>query len=106
MMSTIETIAAKKEEMQQQTIDLQNIKRQSNVTTTTQNTDRLIYLQQIRFLLCQSCFWCASYVITSGCSSNNNSVLTFSTLIKKCPICKNAKIKSLPISHNEHYKFD
>ncbi len=55
MMSIIETIAAKKEKMQQQTIDLQNIKRQSNVTTT-QNTDRLIYLQQIRFLLCQSCF--------------------------------------------------
>jgi hypothetical protein len=106
MMSIIETIAAKKEKLQQQTIDLQNIKRQSNVTTTTQNTDRLIYLQQIRFLLCQSCFWCASYVITSDCSSNNNSVLTFSTLIKKCPICKNDKIKSLPISHNEHYKLD
>jgi hypothetical protein len=106
MMSTIETIAAKKEEMQQQTIDLQNIKRQSNVITT-QNTDRLICLQQIRFLLCPSCFWCASHVVGSDCSNNNNnSVLTFSTLITKCPICKNAKIKSLPISHNEHYKFD
>jgi hypothetical protein len=105
MMSTIETIAAKKEEMQQQTIDLQNIKRQSNVITT-QNTDRLICLQQIRFLLCPSCFWCASHVVGSDCSNNNNSVLTFRTLITKCPICKNAKIKSLPISHNEHYKFD
>ena len=104
-MSIIETISSKKEEMQQQTVDLQNIKRrQSNAT---QKTDRLIYLQQIHFLLCRSCFWCASHVIMSdGSNSNKNSVLTSSTLITKCPICKNDKIESLPISHNVHYKFD
>lgn len=99
MMSTIGKIAAKKEKIQQQSVDLQNIKRQSD--TTTQKTQRLIYLQKIRFLLCQSCFWCASLIIMSGCSSN---VLTSSTLIIKCPSCKNDKIESLPISHNEHYK--
>jgi RNase P subunit RPR2 len=87
MMPIIETIAAKKEKIQQQqSIDLQNIKTQSDATA--QKTDRLIYLQKIRFLLCQSCFWCASLIIMSGCSSN---VLTSSTLIIKCPSCKNDK---------------
>ena len=46
-------------------------------------------MTQMRFLLCHSCFWCASYI---GLSSN-----TKTTEFIKCIICKNGKIDSLLI---------
>jgi hypothetical protein len=45
------------------------------------------------FLLCGSCFWCASSLNLRGLSR-----------IFKCPICKYAFIKSMPIFENEVYK--
>jgi hypothetical protein len=42
--------------------------------------------RQIHFLLCESCFWCASYM-----SSKNIS-------IAKCPNCYSNKIEWMPIS--------
>ena len=48
---------------------------------------------QIHFLLCESCFWCA----TSYLSSKNVS-------IAKCPNCYNNKIKWMPISNIKLYK--
>jgi hypothetical protein len=44
---------------------------------------------KINFLLCESCFWCASYF------NNYRKVVT------DCPICGNKKIESMPISHDE-----
>jgi hypothetical protein len=45
-----------------------------------------------KFLLCRTCFWCASTY--------------FSTEVEECPSCNNNLIESLPISDNEDYKFD
>ena len=42
---------------------------------------------KINFLLCESCFWCASYL------NNYRKVVT------NCPICGNKNIESMPISH-------
>jgi rRNA maturation endonuclease Nob1 len=44
---------------------------------------------KINFLLCESCFWCASYF------NNYRKVVT------NCPICGSKNIKSMPISHDE-----
>jgi hypothetical protein len=44
---------------------------------------------KINFLLCESCFWCASYF------NNYRKVVT------NCPICGNKNIESMPISHDE-----
>ena len=44
---------------------------------------------KINFLLCESCFWCASYF------NNYRKVVT------NCPICVSKKIESMPISHDE-----
>ena len=49
----------------------------------------------IHFILCESCFWCASQ--SSNCNTYN--------LITKCPSCKNNQIESIPISHNEVYNY-
>jgi len=46
---------------------------------------------KINFLICESCFWCASYF--------NN----YSMVVTKCPICGNKNIESMPISHDEVY---
>ena len=45
------------------------------------------------FLICRSCFWCASYF-----NNMHRSVET-------CPSCNDAKIESMPISFDETYKF-
>jgi hypothetical protein len=77
----------------------------TNTTTNTAyhtNTDKLsnekkrIITKQRHFLLCESCFWCASSIylvsmdwICPVCSNNNNN-----------------KVESIPIQNNEIYKFD
>jgi hypothetical protein len=49
---------------------------------------------KINFLLCESCFWCASYF------NNYRKVVT------NCPICGSKKIESMPIWHDEFYTFN
>jgi len=45
------------------------------------------------FLLCNSCFWCASILY--------DDVRAFRT----CPICTNYELEFMPISTDENYKF-
>ena len=52
--------------------------------TTTHN--------QIDFLLCPSCFWCASY-------------FNYIEVATRCPTCGSDNIESLPISNGEFYTF-
>jgi hypothetical protein len=48
--------------------------------------------ERVDFLLCPSCFWCASYF-------NYGEVAT------RCPTCGNDNVESLPISNGEFYTF-
>ena len=50
--------------------------------------------ERINFLLCESCFWCASYF---------NS---YRKEVSKCPTCGRANVESMPISHDEIYTFN
>jgi Zn finger protein HypA/HybF involved in hydrogenase expression len=68
-------------------------------TNKLSNEKKRIITKQRHFLLCKSCFWCASSIylvsmdwICPVCSSNNNN--------------KNNKVESIPIQNNEIYKFD
>jgi hypothetical protein len=47
----------------------------------------------VNFLLCPSCFWCAS------CLPPDSS-------FAKCPSCSERNIESIPIAENENYRFD
>ena len=49
---------------------------------------------KINFLLCESCFWCASYF--------NN----YRKVVSRCPTCGNDNVESMPISHDEVYTFN
>jgi len=45
------------------------------------------------FLICKSCFWCASF-------------LNRYRIFDSCPTCMDSKLESMPISLNEIYTFD
>jgi hypothetical protein len=51
------------------------------------------------FMLCRSCFWCASYFIVDDEDDNV-------TITSKCPTCDKGKVESMPIADGELYKFD
>lgn len=57
------------------------------------NSDKIL---EIKFLLCNSCFWCASYY--HNWSDKDR--------ITKCPACYSDELESMPISSREIYKFD
>jgi hypothetical protein len=57
--------------------------------------------KEIHFLICESCFWCASLLRSNDNNNNNNTTIT-----KYCPSCNNNRVESIPISYNEVYKFD
>src|SRR5712691_11919994 len=51
--------------------------------------------KKIDFLLCNSCFWCASYL---------NLRSSFGVI--ECPSCKENTIERMPLSANDVYLFD
>ena len=53
-------------------------------------TDR--HPNTIDFLLCPSCFWCASY-------------FNYSKVAIRCPTCRSDNVESMPISNDESYMF-
>jgi hypothetical protein len=57
------------------------------------NRDKIKLQGHIRFLLCNTCYWCASDI-------GSKSKFT------KCPSCNSVEVESLPISDKESYKFD
>ena len=71
----------------------------TTTTTSCTNTDKLsnekkrTITKQRHFLLCESCFWCASSIY----------LVSMDWI---CPVCNNSKIESIPIENNEIYKFD
>ena len=50
--------------------------------------------KQRNFLICKSCFWCASFL--------NN----MHGAIDACPSCMNTELDSMPLSFDETYKFN
>ena len=50
--------------------------------------------KQINFMLCESCFWCASSLSLS-CSSLYD--LSNDDTVSKCPICNENTLKLIPI---------
>ena len=59
---------------------------------------------EITFVMCQSCFWCASClsskIVSTIAKTDGSSSLT------KCPSCIEGNMESIPIAKNENYRFD
>ena len=69
--------------------------RYTNTDKSSIEKKKRIITKQRHFLLCESCFWCASSI----------SLVSMDWI---CPVCNNSnKIESIPpIQNNEIYKFD
>ncbi len=66
----------------------------TNTDKSSIEKKKRIITKQRHFLLCESCFWCASSI----------SLVSMDWI---CPVCNNSnKIESIPIQNNEIYKFD
>jgi hypothetical protein len=63
-------------------------------------SSRKTRISDIHFLLCQSCFWCASYTSPFLYKRMTKETIT------KCPSCNEENLESLPITENEKYRFD
>jgi hypothetical protein len=50
------------------------------------------------FMICQTCFWCASYIGTMDMMNE----LPFGA----CPTCNDNKVESLPILYDESYRYE
>ncbi len=66
-----------------------NATRASNEKTAPRIT------KKIDFLLCNSCFWCASYLNLRGGFN-----------LVECPTCNESTIELMPLSANDVYLFD
>jgi hypothetical protein len=55
------------------------------------------------FLICQTCFWCASYN-----DMDNMDELPYKawSILEICNTCNDNRIESLPISYDECYRFE
>ena len=71
--------------------ELLHIMTNSSVKTEERKEMKLTF-KQPHFLLCSSCFWCASYLEWGG-------------TVEICPSCINGKVESTPISDTEIYTF-
>ena len=61
------------------------------------NTSKRIS-KAVYFLLCESCFWSASYL--------SNIFGSKTKLITRCPLCNTQTIESMLISDNDVYRFE
>ena len=64
----------------------------ANLEHGNETNRRLITHNHKYFLLCPSCFWCASY-------------FNYSEVAAKCPSCSRDNVESVPISSDELYTF-
>jgi hypothetical protein len=80
------------------------------------------FYSKIYFLLCESCFWCASRFVVDKKDDNNvrghdvgsygdynnngNNNNKDTNSIRKCPVCDKEKVESMPIAIGELYRFD
>jgi hypothetical protein len=55
------------------------------------------------FLICRSCFCCASSIIYR---MHIDDIYRMHSVLEVCPSCKDAKIESVPISFDETYTLD
>ena len=75
----------------------QNVLRKNTIASLEHDSETNRHLNtptrnQIDFLICPSCFWCASY-------------FNYSEVATRCPTCSNDNVESIPISNEELYMF-
>jgi len=70
-----------------------HLRGKNNYKYTNDNTIN----EGINFLICNTCFWCASIYSSIYSSTNNISPI-------RCPLCYESDLESMPISKDESFR--
>jgi hypothetical protein len=104
-MSTVNTLVTRKgiQYIKQTIIEQNNSKKAIKEQLHSQTSKHAVVQKQ--FLICQLCFWCASYYAHSTANISVKFDIA-NTVIAQCPSCNiKGKIQSLSISHNKHHTY-
>jgi hypothetical protein len=93
MTSVFEVLSNKETRTEDNLLKATDQKHQSAIETNKENEPLRKY-----FMICQTCFWCASYIDIMG----ETDVLPY----RVCPTCNHSAIELLPLSNGEHYRFE
>jgi hypothetical protein len=93
MTSVFEVLSNKETQAEDDLVKATHQKHQSAIQTKKENEPSRKY-----FMICQTCFWCASYINIMG----DMDALPY----KACPTCNHTAIELLPLSNGEHYRFE
>ena len=93
MTSVFEVLSNKETLAEDELVQATDQKRQSRIQTNKENEPSRKY-----FMICQTCFWCASYIDIMG------DMDAFS--YKVCPTCNHTAIELLSLSEGEHYRYE
>jgi rubrerythrin len=94
MTSVFEVLSNKETLVGDDLVKVTDQKHQSAIQTKKENE----LTSRKYFMICQTCFWCASYIDIMG----HMDALPY----KVCPICNHTAIELLPLSDGEHYRFE
>jgi hypothetical protein len=94
MTSVFEALSNKETQAEDVLVKATDQKHQSAIQTKKENE----LTSRKYFMICQTCFWCASYIDIMG----DMDALPY----KACPTCNHTAIELLPLSDGEHYRFE
>ena len=69
---------------------------------TIENNKILQHIDKIYFVICNSCYWCASYFGIDGLESLSGS----SSRVLDCPICNSHNTELMPIATDESFRIE
>jgi hypothetical protein len=69
---------------------------------TIENNKILQHIDKIYFVICNSCYWCASYFGIDDLESLSGS----SSHVLDCPICNSHNTELMPISTDESFRIE
>ncbi|MGA9150399.1 MAG: hypothetical protein WBZ36_07470 [Candidatus Nitrosopolaris sp.] len=89
-MTSVFEVLSNKETYTEDLVKVTDQKHQPTIQTNKENEPSRKY-----FMICQTCFWCASYIDIMG----DMDALPY----KVCPACNRTAIELLPLSNGEHF---
>jgi hypothetical protein len=93
-MTSVFEVLSNKTQAEDDFVKATDQKHQSTIQTNKENE----LTSRKYFMICQTCFWCASYIDIMG----DMDALPY----KVCPACSHTAIELLPLSNGEHYGFE
>src|SRR5918996_1638550 len=77
--------------------------KQANLSSNAiENNEILSTIDKIYFVICNSCYWCASYFGIDDLESLSGS----SSHVLDCPICYSCNTELMPISTDESFRIE